>query len=136
MGHGNGKVLLGSTVVSMLESQGWSLHRSFNNEYIFRNSDGEILAIPQHRTKPHLIYLNDLLNCTQVLRQEFIAVASQEWDIANSGAANKQIQFDIWLDPGDASGSDIGALFSSLSDLNRAAGGFGLTFDDAEAVGS
>ena len=135
MGYGNGKVLLGSTVASMLKSQGWSLHRSFNNEYIFKNSDGEMLAIPQHRTKPQLIRLDDLLNCTRILRQEFIAVASQEWDITNSKAAHRQIQFDIWLDPGNASGSDIGALFSSLSDLNRAAGGFGLTFDDSEAVG-
>ena len=134
MGQGNGKVLLGSTVMSMLESQGWSLHRSFNNEYIFKNSDGETLAIPQHPTKPQLICLGDLLNCTPVLRQEFIAVARQEWDIANSETAHRQIQFDIWLDPGNASGSDIEALFSSLSDLNRAAGGFGLTFDNAEAV--
>ena len=77
MGYGNGKVLLGSTVMSMLKLQGWSLHRSFNNEYIFKNSDGETLAIPQHRTKPQLICLDDLLNCTRVLRQEFIAVASQ-----------------------------------------------------------
>lgn len=35
----------------------------------------------------------------------------------------------MYLKPGRASSSDIGELFESLSDLNRACGGYGLDFE-------
>lgn len=37
-------------------------------------------------------------------------------------------EFNLWIDPGNASVDDIKELFSALSDLNRAHGGPGLTF--------
>ena len=133
MGYANGKVILVSTVRDMLGSQGWSLYRSFNNEYIFRDTEGDLLAVPQHPTKPHLIYLDELLECTHILREEFIQVARPEWDISRGKDLHNQIHFNLWLDPGNAGVSDIQALFSALSELNRAAGGFGLTFQEYEA---
>ena len=134
MGNENSKVLLFSTVRDMLESQGWILYRLFNNEYIFKNEAGDILALPQHPKKPRLLYLDDLLTCSQILRQEFIEAARQEWNMARCESIETHIHFDVWLDPGDADISDIQALFSTLSDLNRAAGGYGLAFCESETV--
>ncbi|MFC1783545.1 hypothetical protein ACFL02_08160 [Planctomycetota bacterium] len=132
MGFENRKVLLFSTVKDMLESQGWSFYQIFNNEYIFKDAEGEVLAIPQHPTKPRLIYLDQLLSCTPVLRQEFIEAASLDWDLSSGKSLNNYLQFDLWLDPGDADSADIQALFSALSELNRAAGGLGLTFQKSK----
>ena len=84
MGDENRKVLLVSTVRDMLKSQGWSLYLSFNNEHIFKNADGAVLAVSHHPTKSQLIYLDELIKRTPVLRQEFIEAAHRQWGIAGS----------------------------------------------------
>jgi|GEM_PF-1243089 len=133
MEYTNRKVLLFPTLKNMLETEGWSLYLSFNNEYLFKNEAGKILAIPQHPKKPQLIYLDDILKCTMILRQEFIELARPEFDTISDHSINSQIQFDIWIDPGNADVSNIQELFTSLSDLNRAVGGYGLDFIETEA---
>ena len=134
MGHENRKVLLFPAIKDMLEAEGWSLYLSFNKEYLFKNEDGEILAIPQHPKKPQMVYLDDILKCTMILRQKFIELARPEWDLSSDNSIDSQIQFNIWLDPGDADVSDIQELFTTLSDLNRAAGGYGLDFNETQAT--
>ncbi|MBN1764172.1 MAG: HDOD domain-containing protein [Sedimentisphaerales bacterium] len=130
MGHENRKVLLVSTVRDMLATQGWLLYQTFNKEYIFKNSEGEILAFPQHPSKPQLIYLDEILKRTRILRQEFIELARQDWVISKNPSLDLDIHFDISINPGEANVSDIQKLFSTLSDLNRAACGFGLSFHE------
>ena len=134
MEHKNRKVLLLSTVRDLLASQGWSLDHSFNQEYIFKNDAGEILGIPKHPTKARLINLDDLLGCTQLLREEFTQAARLEWDISSSESLDTEMQFNLHLNPGACDVADIHTLFSSLSDLNRAVDGFGLTFLEPEAI--
>ncbi|KPK76217.1 MAG: hypothetical protein AMJ79_07565 [Phycisphaerae bacterium SM23_30] len=134
MVDGKRKVLLFSTVKDMLQSQGWSLYRPFNKEYIFKNADGEILAVPQHPDNSRLIYLDELLNRSAVLRREFMEAARPEWALAGDKSGNTHFQFDIWLDPGGAGVWEIEALFLALSDLNRAGGGFGLTLHKTEVI--
>lgn len=38
--------------------------------------------------------------------------------------------FDFWIDPGEADVDDLRAFLMAISDLHRAAGGLGLTFED------
>ena len=134
MGQPKKKVLLASSVKQMLESQGWILYRTFNNEFIFKNDDGEMFSLSHHPKKTNLIYLDDLLRNTPVLHQEFIDAAREEWDLACDPSLQKELQLDIWFDPGAADVSDIQRLLSALSDLNRAVGGFGITLHEAEVV--
>lgn len=42
--------------------------------------------------------------------------------------AEPDVSFDLWIDPGHATIDDLRELFQAFSDLNRAAGGAGLTF--------
>ena len=128
MGRRSKKVLLVSTVKKMLESVGWADCMTFNKDFIFKNSDGEVLAIPQHPKKPQLLYLDDLLRSTPVLRQEFVNLASPEWDLSDD--QDEPMQFEIWLDAGRADESDIQAFFSSLSEMDRALGGLGYEFEE------
>lgn len=130
MGFTHNKVLLVSSVQEMFRSEGWPLYRTFNNSFIFRNADGDQIAVPQHPTKPYLIYLEELLRNSRILRDEFIRIARPEWDLANGESLANQVHFDLWLDPGNAGVSDIQTLFAALSEVNRAAGGLGLTFQE------
>lgn len=41
---------------------------------------------------------------------------------------DSDLEFDLWIDPGEAKVDDIQELFRTLSDLNRVHGGAGLTF--------
>ena len=130
----NRKVLMISTVRNMLVSEEWSTYLFFNNEHIFKNSKGQIIAVPQHPTKPNLIYLGELLKRVPFLRQELIEAACAEWDMADDKALSANLRLDLWLDPGNAEVSDIQNLFSSLSELNRAAGGLGFDWHENESV--
>ena len=119
------KVLLASTLRDLLKPQGWYLYLSFNNEFLFKNNKDEILAVPQHPTKPHLVYLDELLKRSPVLRQEFIDAARPEWDIADEPLSLTHLHFDLFIDPGDAGIAEVQAVLTALSELNRSAGGFG-----------
>ena len=121
------KVLLASFVKTALGEKGWTFNIFFNNEYIFKNQQGDILAIPHHPNNPALVYLDDLLSHALALGPEFIAAARPEWDIVNSSQASQKQHFDFWLDPGQASVWDIQEFLSALSQVNRASGGLGLT---------
>ena len=123
-----------STVKAMLEAEGWAFYRTFNQEYIFKDENGAVLALPQNPHRPRLIYLDELLRCTQILRKEFVRVARPGWNITGENEGPNALQFEIWLDPGEAGVSEIQGLLTALSDLNRAAGGFGLTFEEAEEM--
>ena len=128
----NRKVLLISTVRNMLVSQEWPIYLFFNNEHIFKNDKGEIIAVPRHPIKPNLIYLSELLNRVPFLRQEFIEAARPEWDLLDDKTLYDNLSIDLWLDPGNAEVSDIQNLFSALSELNRTVGGFGFDWHQAE----
>ncbi|MBN2377442.1 MAG: hypothetical protein JXD22_13655 [Sedimentisphaerales bacterium] len=121
------KVLLASFVKTTLAAKGWTFNIFFNNEYIFKNKLGDILAIPHHPTNPALVYLDDLLCHAVDLGPEFIAAARPEWDIIDTKESSQNLHFDFWLDPGQASAWDIQEFFSALSQVNRASGGLGLT---------
>jgi len=134
MENKNRMVIPLSTVKAMLEGEGWTFYRTFNKEYIFKSADDKVLALPQNPNRPRLIYLDELLQCTQVLRKEFVKVSRPEWNITGEDDAQNTLQFDLWLDPGAADAGEITALLTALSDLNRAAGGFGLSFNEAEEM--
>ena len=42
------------------------------------------------------------------------------------------LEFDLFIEPGNASEEDIYEVFSALSDLNRACGGDGFVYEVAE----
>jgi len=134
MENKNRMVIPLSTVKAMLEGEGWVFYRTFNNEYIFKGEDGEVLSLPQNPHRPRLIYLDKLMQCTQVLRKEFVKVSRPEWNITGEDEGHDALQFDLWVDPGGASAGEVNALLTALSDLNRAAGGYGLTFSEAEEM--
>lgn len=121
------KVLLASFVKSALGAKGWTFNNFFNNEYIFKNKQGDILALPHHPTNPALVYLDDLLGQASGLGPEFVAAARPQWDIIHSKASSQSLHFDFWLDSGQASAWDIQEFLSALSQVNRASGGLGLT---------
>ena len=50
-------------------------------------------------------------------------------DDATDPAALPAPAFDLWIEPGDASTEDIYEVLSALSDLNRACGGDGFTYE-------
>ncbi|MCP4711864.1 MAG: hypothetical protein GY869_24860 [Planctomycetes bacterium] len=136
MENKNRMVIPLSTVKAMLEEEGWTFYRTFNKEYIFKGEGDEVLALPQNPNRPRLIYLDELLQCTQVLRKEFVKVSRSEWNITGEDDGHDALQFDLWVDPGEANGVEINALLTALSDLNRAAGGFGLSFNESEEMES
>jgi len=121
------KVLLASFVKSALGAKGWTFNNFFNNEYIFKNKQGDILALPHHPTNPALVFLDDLLGHASASGPEFIAAARPQWDIVHSRESSQNPHFDFWLDPGQASAWDIQEFLSALSQVNRATGGLGLT---------
>ena len=125
-----------STVKAMLEGEGWAFYRTFNKEYIFKDESGEVLSLPQNPNRPRLIYLDELLQSTEVLRKEFVRVSRPEWNITGEDDAHNTLQFDLWLDPGAAGVGEVATLLTALSELNRAAGGFGITFEQAEEIES
>ena len=136
MENKNRMVIPLSTVKAMLEGEGWTFYRTFNKEYIFKGAGDEVLSLPQNPHRPRLIYLDELLQSTEVLRKEFVKVSRSEWNITGEDEGHNALQFDLWVDPGAANAGEINELMTALSDLNRAAGGFGLTFNEAEEMES
>lgn len=66
-------------------------------------------------------------------------IPSKSWDAPTTSASlaplhvdeqEHELDFDLYVDPGNADVSDLVALFRALSDLHRACGGTGLQFKD------
>lgn len=121
------RLLRTSDVQRQLQQKGWSLAHSSKDTMVFCDDRDKLLAIPLHPTRPDLVYLGDLTPRIPVLRREFSEAAFEELPLEDVG-------LDVLMIPGHASETDIQALLSALSNLNRVLGGSGLTFQQVEAV--
>ena len=134
MGNRKRKVLLLSDVRRLLESRGWILQDSCEDREVYRDGEGNLLPIQRHTTDPRLAYLDTALTFVRNLRAELVALAHDEEDVRADEGSPTDLGFDVFIDPGESDVEDIQALFAALSVLDRAAGGFGLTFRQVKEV--
>ncbi len=131
IGAAGAKVVHVADVRAFLSLEGWKYVGSSRHRHLYRKepvgpSGGhppKLIVVPEHSASPNLYRLSDLFQNVPVAREKFDDVAVDEAD----GLRGADLSFNVYIDPGEADESDIETLFRALNDLNRAAGGVGIT---------
>lgn len=121
------KVLWTFYVQQLMQNKGWSLTQPTDSAMVFSDEHNALIPIPLHPTRSDLIYLDDLRPRVPFLKLEFSEAAFEEMPVEDIG-------LEVLIEQGDAEDIDIQAFLDSLSNLNCALGGAGLSFKIIEAI--
>jgi len=112
-----------------MESHGGTLRVLSSGLFEIQGIGPAPISVTRDPTRPDQIRLGDMLDKLRGLAAEVVGVAGTKSRPTGPVAATPEPsgRFPVTIDPGDASESEINELISILGEIDRAAGGIGIT---------